>query len=102
MAISENVSLRVSRQPESGGEFSESTAKHVPLAVERVIQTRASIRWTALDLRKFGPLIRSGRLYEGSDPQDMIAEYLDDVASAEAHHASLLANAYESVALPSA
>jgi hypothetical protein len=30
----------------------------------------------------------------------MIAEYFDDVATAEAHHASLPANTYKSVALP--
>ena len=47
-------------------------------------------------------LIRSGRLYEGSNPQNMIAEYLDEVATAEAHPASLLANTNESVAPPSA
>jgi len=47
-------------------------------------------------------LIRSGQLYEGSNRQNMIAEYLDEVATAEAHYASLLANTYQSVALPSA
>jgi len=41
-------------------------------------------------------LIRSGQLYEGSDPQSTIAEYLDEVAEAEARHTSLLANASES------
>jgi lipopolysaccharide transport system ATP-binding protein len=41
-------------------------------------------------------LMRSGQLYEGSDPQSMIAEYLDDD---EARHTSLLANASKSVAL---
>jgi lipopolysaccharide transport system ATP-binding protein len=47
-------------------------------------------------------LIRSGQLYEGSDPQSTIAEYLDEVAEAEARNTSLLANASESVALASA
>jgi lipopolysaccharide transport system ATP-binding protein len=47
-------------------------------------------------------LIQSGQLYEGSDPQSMIAEYLDDAAEAEARSRSLLANATESVALASA
>jgi lipopolysaccharide transport system ATP-binding protein len=46
-------------------------------------------------------LIRSGQLYEGSDSQSTIAEYLDDVAEAEARNTSLLANASESVALAS-
>jgi lipopolysaccharide transport system ATP-binding protein len=41
-------------------------------------------------------LMRSGQLYEGSDPQSMIAEYLDDD---EARHTSLLKNASKSVAL---
>jgi len=40
-------------------------------------------------------LIRSGQLYEGSDSQSTIAEYLDDVAEAEARNTSLLANASE-------
>ena len=47
-------------------------------------------------------LIRSGQLYGGSDPQSTIAEYLDEVAEAEARHTSLLANASESVAPASA
>jgi lipopolysaccharide transport system ATP-binding protein len=47
-------------------------------------------------------LIQSGRLYEGSNPQNMIADYLDELATAEAHHASLLANANAWVAPPSA
>ena len=47
-------------------------------------------------------LIRSGQLYEGSDPQSTIAEYLEDVAEAEARHTSLLANASKSVAPASA
>ena len=45
-------------------------------------------------------LIRSGQLYEGSDPQSMIAEYLDD--DAEARHTRLLSNPSESVAPASA
>jgi ABC-type polysaccharide/polyol phosphate transport system ATPase subunit len=47
-------------------------------------------------------LIRSGQLYEGSDPQSTIAEYLDDIAEAEAGQTSLLRNASESVAQASA
>jgi lipopolysaccharide transport system ATP-binding protein len=47
-------------------------------------------------------LIRSGQLYEGSDPQSTIAEYLDDDAEAEARHTSLLAKASKSVTLASA
>jgi lipopolysaccharide transport system ATP-binding protein len=43
-------------------------------------------------------LLRSGQLYEGSDPQSVIAEYLDDAAEAEARDTNLLANASESVA----
>jgi homopolymeric O-antigen transport system ATP-binding protein len=47
-------------------------------------------------------LIRSGQLIEGSDPRSTIAEYLDDIAEAEAHDTSLLANASDSVRLASA
>ena len=47
-------------------------------------------------------LIRSGQLCEGSDPQSTIAEYLDEVAEAQARNTSLLANASESVGLASA
>jgi ABC-type multidrug transport system ATPase subunit len=47
-------------------------------------------------------LIRSGQLYEGSDPQSTIAEYLEYVAKAEARHTNLLTKASEAVALASA
>jgi lipopolysaccharide transport system permease protein len=52
MSISENVSLRVSRQPESGGEFSESADRQVSLPSKPIIKIRASKRWTPLDLRE--------------------------------------------------
>jgi lipopolysaccharide transport system permease protein len=54
MSISENVSLRVSRQPESGGQFSESADQQVslPLPSKPVISIRVSKRWTPLDLRE--------------------------------------------------
>src|ERR1700720_2032561 len=52
MAISENASLRVSRQPESGGELSESTDRQVSLPSKPLIKIRASKRWTPLDLRE--------------------------------------------------
>lgn len=52
MAISENASLRVSRQPESGGELSESANRQVSLPSEPLIKIRASKRWTPLDLRE--------------------------------------------------
>jgi lipopolysaccharide transport system permease protein len=50
MAISENVSLRVSRQPESGGEFSENADQQVSLPSTPLIKIRASKRWAPLDL----------------------------------------------------
>lgn len=52
MAISENANLRVSRQPESGGELSESADQQVSLPSEPLIKIRASKRWTPLDLRE--------------------------------------------------
>src|ERR1700730_17857482 len=52
MAISENASLRVSRQPESGGEFSENPDQQVSLPSRPVIKIRATKRWKPLDLRE--------------------------------------------------
>jgi len=52
MVISENASLRVSRQPESGGELSESADQQVSLPSKPLIKIRASKRWTPLDLRE--------------------------------------------------
>jgi lipopolysaccharide transport system permease protein len=52
MDISENASLRVSRQPESGGELSESADQQVSLPSKPLIKIRASKRWTPLDLRE--------------------------------------------------
>jgi lipopolysaccharide transport system permease protein len=52
MAISENASLRVSRQPESDGELSESADQQVTLPSKPLIKIRASKRWTPLDLRE--------------------------------------------------
>jgi lipopolysaccharide transport system permease protein len=52
MAISENASLRVSRQPESDGELSESADQQVSLPSKPLIKIRASKRWTPLDLRE--------------------------------------------------
>lgn len=52
MAISENASLRVSRQPESGDELSESADQQVSLPSKPPIKIRASKRWTPLDLRE--------------------------------------------------
>ena len=52
MAISENASLSVSRQPESGEELSESADQQVSLPSKPLIKIRASKRWTPLDLRE--------------------------------------------------
>lgn len=52
MAISENASLRVSRQAESGGELSESADQQVSLPSKPLIKIRASKRRTPLDLRE--------------------------------------------------
>lgn len=52
MAISENASLRVSRQPESGGELSDSADQQLSPPSKPLIKIRASKRWTPLDLRE--------------------------------------------------
>lgn len=52
MATSENVGLRVSRQPEAGGDFSESAERQVSLPSKPLIKIRASKRWAPLDLRE--------------------------------------------------
>jgi hypothetical protein len=49
MAIGENASLRMSRQAESGAEFSENADQQVWLPSEPLIKIRASERWTPLN-----------------------------------------------------
>ena len=86
----------------------ESFQKKCRAKIKSVSRDGRTVFFVSHDMKAIGDLcgrvllIRSGRLYEGSNPQNMIAEYLDEVATAEAHHASLPANTYESAALPSA
>jgi lipopolysaccharide transport system permease protein len=51
MAISENASLGVSRQPELPGEFSERAHQQVSLPVHPLIKIRARKKWMQLELR---------------------------------------------------
>lgn len=52
MAINENAGMRVSRQPESGGELSETADHRVSVPSKPVIKIRASKSWAPLDLRE--------------------------------------------------
>jgi hypothetical protein len=51
MAISENVSLRMSRQPEPPAEFSERPYQQVSLPLHPLIKIRARKNWMPLELR---------------------------------------------------
>jgi lipopolysaccharide transport system permease protein len=51
MAISENASLGVSRQPELPGEFSERAYHQVSLPLHPLVKIRARKKWMPLELR---------------------------------------------------
>jgi lipopolysaccharide transport system permease protein len=51
MAISENASLGVSRQPESPGEFSERVYHRASLPLHPLLKIRARKKWMPLELR---------------------------------------------------
>jgi lipopolysaccharide transport system permease protein len=52
MAISENASLGVSRQPETSGEFAERASQQISLPWHPLIKIRARKRWAPLDMRE--------------------------------------------------
>lgn len=52
MAISENASLGVSRQPELSGSRPEAAYRHAPLPLTPLIKIRASKRWAPIALRE--------------------------------------------------
>src|SRR6266542_2459208 len=51
MAISENASLGVSRQPDPPGEFSERAYHQVSLPLHPLLKIRARKKWMPLELR---------------------------------------------------
>jgi lipopolysaccharide transport system ATP-binding protein len=85
----------------------ESFRKKCRAKIKSVSRDGRTVFFVSHDMKAIGDLcgrvllIRSGRLYEGSNPQSMIAEYLDDDAEAEARHTGLLANASQLDALAS-